>query len=103
MRTSYTVRNPKLSKEGVKVAILAPPIRLNMNNFLPEKTLNMCLKLKKNIEHIRFPLKKIKPSKPTISINKTDIVIMTTNRCLGRTPHIRKNKLKWSCNYTTRI
>ena len=65
--------------------------------------LYMCLKLNKNIEHIRFSFDKIKPSKPTISINKANIIIMTTNKSLGMTPNIRKHKLKWMFDYTTRL
>ena len=48
-------------------------------------------------------LDKIKPSKPIISINKTDIIIMTAHRSLGMPPYIRINKLKWSFDDTTRI
>jgi hypothetical protein len=53
-----------------------------------EKAFNMFLKLNKYIKHIRFALNEIKPSETTVSINKTDIVIMTTDRCLSRTPDI---------------
>ena len=59
-----------------------------MNNFVLEKTFNMFLKLNKNIKHIRFAFNKVKPGKATISINETDIVIMTTDRSLSRTPYI---------------
>jgi hypothetical protein len=82
------MRNPKLLKERVEVAILAPPIRLNMNYFVLEKTFNMRLKLSENTKHIRFALNKIKPSKATISIDETDIIFVTTNRGLSRTPYI---------------
>lgn len=103
MWARHALRDPKFLKEGIKIAILTTPIELNMNNFFFEKILNMCLKLKKKIEHIRFALKKIKPSKATISINKTDIIIRATGRSLGRTPHIAKHKLKRSFHYTTQI
>jgi hypothetical protein len=53
------VRDPKLLKESVEIAILATPIRLNMNNFMLEKSFNMGLKLNENIEYIRFALNKI--------------------------------------------
>jgi hypothetical protein len=79
-------------KERTKVAILAPPIRLNMNYLRLKKALNMGLKLKKNIKHIRFLFKKIKPREPTISINKANIIVMTTDRGLGMAPYIRENK-----------
>jgi hypothetical protein len=82
------MRNSKLAKECVEVAILAPPIRLNMNNLMLEKSFNMLLKLNKYIKHIRFALNEIKPSKATISINETHIIVVTTNRGLGRTPYI---------------
>ena len=84
--------NPKRLEEGVEVAILATPVRLNMNNFMLEKTFNMFLKLNDNIKRIRFTLNKIEPSKMTVSIHKTNIIVMTTDRSLGRAPYIRKNK-----------
>ena len=61
------------------------------------------MKLHENIEHIRFALNKIKPGKATISINETDIVIVATDRRLGRTPGIQKYNLKRIFNYTTRL
>ena len=88
MWTCQTMRDPKLIKERVEVAILAPPIGLDMNNLMLEKTFDMLLKLNKDIKHIRLTLNKIKPSKSTISINKTDIVVVTTDRGLCRTPNI---------------
>ena len=48
-----------------------------MNNLMLKKTLNMSLKLQEHIKHIGFTFDKIKPSEPTISINKTNIIIMT--------------------------
>src|SRR3989337_863536 len=74
-----------------------------MNDFVTEQSLNMHLELQENIKHIRLTFKKIKPSEPTVSINETDIVIMTTNRCLGTTPYIRKHKFKRFIDYTTRL
>jgi hypothetical protein len=53
-----------------------------------EKMFNMFLELNKNIKHVRFALDKINPSKATISINEIDIIIMATDRRLGRTPYI---------------
>jgi hypothetical protein len=82
------MRDPKRTEKGVKVAIFATPIRLHINNLMLEKAFNMLLKLNNYIEHIRFTLNKIKPSKATVSINETDIIIMTTGRSLGRTPYI---------------
>jgi hypothetical protein len=79
------MRDLKRLEKGVEVAILTTPIRLNMNNFLLEKAFNMFLKLNKYIKHIRFLLNEIKPSETTVSVNKTNIVIMTTDRCLSRT------------------
>ena len=79
MWTRHVMRDPKLLKERIEVAILASPIRLYMNNFMLEKTLNMRLKLQENIKHITFTLKQIKPSKAIIGINETDIIVMTTH------------------------
>ena len=41
--------DPKRLKDGVEVAILAPPppVRLDMNNFVLEKAFNMFLRLNK--------------------------------------------------------
>jgi hypothetical protein len=79
MRASYTVSNAMLLKERTKVAILAPPVRLNMNNFRVEEPLYMTLELQEDIKYIRLAFKKINPCKATISINETDIIIVTTN------------------------
>ena len=59
-----------------------------MNNFVLEKAFNMFLKLNNNVKHIIFAFNKIKPVKATISINETDIIIVTTDRSLSRTPYI---------------
>ena len=72
-----------------------------MNGFVIEQMLNMRLELQENIKHIRLAFKKIKPSEPTVSINETDIVIMTTNRGLGRAPYIRNTSS--SGLWTTRL
>ena len=72
-----------------------------MDDFLLKKALNVCLKLNEDIKHIRLFLNKIKPSKPTISINETDIIIVATDTCLGMTPHIGKHKFKRSFDNTT--
>ena len=74
-----------------------------MNDFVTEQSLNKSLKLQENIKHIRLAFKKIKPSEPTVSINETHIVIMTTNRGLGMAPYIRKHKFKRFIDYTTRL
>ena len=94
MWTSKTMRNPMFLEEGAKVAVFTAPIRLDINNFCFEKALNMCLKLEKDIKHIRFTFKQIKPCETTIGINKTDIVIVTTDRSLGMAPYIGINKFK---------
>jgi hypothetical protein len=39
--------NPKFLEKGVEVAIFASPIRLNVENFMLDHTLNMSLKLQK--------------------------------------------------------
>jgi hypothetical protein len=81
--------DPKRLEKGVEVAILTTPIRLKMNNFMLEKVFNMFLELNKYIKHIRFALNAIKPSKMTISINETDIVIVTTNRSEQDPRHLK--------------
>ena len=96
------MRDPKLIKESVEVAIFAPPIGLNMDNFMLEKSFYMHLKLNEDIKHIRFALKKIKPGKTTVCINKADIIVVTTHRRLSGTPHIRKHMFKRTLYYTSR-
>jgi hypothetical protein len=59
-----------------------------MANFVVKLTLNMGLKLNEDIKNIRLAFKEVKPREVTISINKTHIIIVTTNRSLGRPPHI---------------
>jgi hypothetical protein len=88
MWAGQTMRYSKLIKECVEVAVFAPPIGLNMNDFMLEKAFDMLLKLNKYIKHIRLTLNEIKPSKSTICINETHIIVVTTNRGLGRAPYI---------------
>jgi hypothetical protein len=90
MRTRHTLQNTKFLEESVEVVILTTPVGLN-TDFCFEKTFNMYLELQKGIKHIIFMLNKIKPSKATININKTDIVIMSTGRRLSMTSYIRKH------------
>jgi hypothetical protein len=79
MGASYAVSNAMFLKERTKITILTPPVRLNMNNFLLEEPFYMALELQEDIKHIRFAFKKINACKATISINKTDIIVVTTN------------------------
>jgi hypothetical protein len=88
MRTSYTMSNAMLLKERTKITVLTPPVGLNINNFLLEEPLYMTLELQEDIKHIRLAFQQINPCKATISINKTDIIVVTTNRSLGMAPHI---------------
>jgi hypothetical protein len=87
----YSMHNTKVREEFVELNVLATPIRLNMYNFMIQKTLNMPLELKEHLKYIRFLFEEIQPCKTTIGINKTDIIFVSTNRNLGRTPHIRMN------------
>jgi hypothetical protein len=57
MWTSNTMRNPMFLKEGTQITIFTPPIGLNMDNFMFEEALNVCLELNKNIKHIRLAFK----------------------------------------------
>jgi hypothetical protein len=41
MRTRHAMRNSQFGKESVEVAIFTTPIRLNMNDLMLEKTLNV--------------------------------------------------------------
>jgi hypothetical protein len=79
-----------------------PPVSLYMQYLSIQETLNMFLELKKYVEHIGLALKKVKPSKTAISINKTNIIFMSTNRGLSATPNIRIYNLKWRSSNTCR-
>jgi hypothetical protein len=68
---------------------------LYVQDFPIQKMFNMLLKLKKYLEHIRFTFEEIKPCQTTISIDKANIIFMSTNRGLGRTPNIQKYNIKW--------
>jgi hypothetical protein len=75
-------------KEGMEFLILSTPICLDMYDFSIQKMFNMFLELKEYIIDIGFVFKQVEPSKTTVSINKTYIKTMSTNRILGRAPHI---------------
>ena len=59
--------------------ILTTPVTLDMDNLPTKETFNMLLELKEHFEYIRFVFKKVKPCKTTISINKADIKLLSTN------------------------
>lgn len=86
--TRDTMSYTNILKEYVKFVILATPIGLDKQNLVIKESFYMSLKLKKDLENFRFMFEKINPSKTTKSINKADIVFMTTSRNLGRAPHI---------------
>jgi hypothetical protein len=96
------MRNTNITKEFVEFNVLSSPVGLHMDNFSIKKTLNMTLELHEHTEHIIFALKKIQPRKATITINKTDIICVSTNRSFCRTPYIGVDYFKWCRNYTTR-
>jgi hypothetical protein len=87
------MRYTKTIKERVKFLIFTAPIRLDMNDFAIKKTFHMFLKLKKHIIDIRLVFEQIELGETTISINKTHIKMMSTDRGLRRTPHIGINNL----------
>jgi hypothetical protein len=94
MGTKHTMRDTNILEELVQSMILAPPFSLYMQYLSIQETLNMFLELKKYVEHIGLALKKVKPSKTAISINKTNIIFMSTSRGLSVTPNIRIYNLK---------
>jgi hypothetical protein len=91
-----------VTKELIEFGIFSSPVSLHMDNFLVEKSLNVTLKLQKDLKNITFSFKKIQPCETTITINKTDIVCVSSYRRLGRTPNIRVDYFKWCRNYMTR-
>jgi hypothetical protein len=50
--------------------ILAAPVNLDSKDLLVEEALNQLLKIMKFLEHIRFILKKVKPSKLAMIIDE---------------------------------
>jgi hypothetical protein len=55
--------------------------------------LDHALELLKLMKDLGFVFKQINPSELVGVINKTNIVIIVTNRRTSRTPHIREDKL----------
>ena len=82
-----------IKKIFVEVAILSTSIRLDTFNFGIKKEFDMLLKTQKSGFYIRFSMKKIDPTLLGEIINKTHVVLKTTNRGNCRTPNISINEL----------
>ena len=75
-------------KEGIQFLILTSPVGLHGYDFSIKHTLNEALKLLKLLKNFRLILEKIDPCKPTKSINKTYIVLLSTPSNRSGTPNI---------------
>ena len=82
------VRDANLLEKRVKLLIFTTPVGLHSDNFCVERTLNKLLKIKKDLKNIRSIFKKIDPCVFTKIINKTDIILIMTNRRGGWSPNI---------------
>ena len=54
---------------------------------------NKILEITKALKNFGFMAQKIEPNKFGMIINKTDIIIVASNRSWGRPPYIRKNEV----------
>jgi hypothetical protein len=61
------------------------------------------LKLTKVLKNFRFVTQEINPSKFTVIIDKTHIILVSSNRSWCRTPYIQKNKFERFIWNTTRL
>jgi hypothetical protein len=78
----------------MKFLIFPTPIRFHTVNFCVKETLNMRLKLHKNVLSFKTVMHKINPCELDKIINKAYIIFVATNRYWGRPPNIRKYEFK---------
>jgi hypothetical protein len=83
-------------KKLVEATIFPSPIRLDTLDFSVKQQLNVFLKLKENILNFRFGMKEKNPGEFAEIVNKTHIILKTTNRGYSRAPNICINELKRS-------
>jgi hypothetical protein len=92
MRTGDTMLDAKCGEVSVEALVLSTPVALNGEDFLVEKSFDMCLKLNQDPMNIRFVLNDVDPHEVTKVINEADMVA-TATRCMdGRAPNICVNK-----------
>jgi hypothetical protein len=90
------MRNVKRSEKLiVKFLVFPIPIGLNTLNFGVKESLNMFLELEKDALSIDSINHKINPCEFCKVINKTDIILITTNTNWSGAPNIRMNNFKW--------
>jgi hypothetical protein len=77
MRTRNMMSNVKLSKERIKLFILPTTICLHDKKIPIKETFNKSLKFLKLLKNLGFKLEKIDPSKLTIVINKTHVILVS--------------------------
>ena len=100
VRARNSVRDARALEVLMQPMILTAPVGLDGFNFSIQKELNMGLESIENLLDIRLMFKEINPAETRVVIDKTNTIIMTTSRSLGRAPYIGINKLKRFGDYT---
>jgi hypothetical protein len=68
----------KCGEVSVEALVLSTPVALNGEDFLVEKSFDMCLKLNQDPMNIRFVLNGIDPREVSKVINEANIVATAT-------------------------
>jgi hypothetical protein len=87
------VRDAKLG-EGVKLPILASPVRLNSKNLSIKLSFNKTLELLKLLNHLGFELDEINPGEFTKVIDEANAILLSGDIFLCKTPDIGIDKLQ---------
>jgi hypothetical protein len=103
MWARHMVRDAKLGEEGVKLLILASPIRLNSKNLSIKPPFNKTLKLLKLLKHLGFELDEINPGEFSKVIDEANIILLSADRFWCRTPDIGVDKLQGKFRHTCRF
>jgi hypothetical protein len=97
------VRDAKLGEEGVKLLILASPVRLNIKNLSIKLSFNKTLELLKLLKYLRFELDEINPSEFTKVNDEANIILLSADRFWCRTLDIGIDKLQGKFRHTCRF
>jgi hypothetical protein len=92
MRIGDTVLYAKCGEMSVEALVLSTPVALDGEDFLVEKTFDMCLELNEDPMNIRFVLNGIDPREVSKVINEANIVATATRWTDGRAANICVNK-----------
>jgi hypothetical protein len=80
MRIGDMMGNPYPLEKGIKRLIFTSPIGLSSKNFVVKLTFHKTLKIMKALEDLRFMMQKTDPCEFTVVINKTNIIVVSSNR-----------------------